>query len=75
MEKIISKAIVESYAKELLDNLEVDVAIAGAGPSGLVCGYYLAKNGVKTAIFERSLRIGGGMPGGGMMFNLSLIHI
>ncbi len=69
MEKIISKAIIESYTKELLDNLEVDVAIAGAGPSGLICGYYLAKNGVKTAIFERSLRIGGGMPGGGMMFN------
>ncbi|MCD6221944.1 thiazole biosynthesis protein [bacterium] len=69
VEKIISKAIVESYTKELLDNLEVDVAIAGAGPSGLICGYYLAKNGVKTAIFERSLRVGGGMPGGGMMFN------
>jgi len=69
VEKIISKAIVESYTKELLDNLEVDVAVVGAGPSGLICSYYLAKNGVKTAIFERSLRIGGGMPGGGMMFN------
>jgi len=69
VEKLISKAIVESYMNEVIDNLEVDVAIAGAGPSGLVCGYYLAKNGVKTAIFERSLRIGGGMPGGGMMFN------
>jgi len=69
VEKLISKAIVESYMNEVIDNLEVDVAIAGAGPSGVICGYYLAKNGVKTAIFERSLRIGGGMPGGGMMFN------
>lgn len=74
MEKVISKAIVENYMKEFIDNLEVDVAIAGAGPSGLICGYYLAKNGVKVAIFERSLRVGGGMPGGGMMFNKIVIQ-
>jgi ribulose 1,5-bisphosphate synthetase/thiazole synthase len=33
----------------------------------LFCGYYLAKNGIKTVIFERNLKVGGGMPGGGMM--------
>jgi len=40
-EVIISKAITESYTKELLDYMEVDVAIVGAGPSGLAAGYYL----------------------------------
>jgi thiamine thiazole synthase len=45
------------------------VAVAGAGPAGLATAYYLAKEGVKVVVFERQLRVGGGMPGGGMMFN------
>ncbi len=65
----ISKAITESFIKDFIDSMEVDVAIAGAGPAGMMAAYYLAKAGVKTAIFERQLRVGGGMPGGGMMFN------
>jgi len=73
-EVVISKAIVESYLKDLLDSLEVDVAIAGAGPSGMVAGYYLAKSKVKVAIFERKLSVGGGMWGGGMMFNRIVVQ-
>lgn len=69
MEKYITSAIIESYMKDLLDYTEVDVAICGAGPSGLLCGYYLAKAGLKVAIYERHLKVGGGMPGGGIMFN------
>lgn len=68
-EVIISRAIVESYMKDLLEATDVDVAIAGAGPSGLVTAYYLAKENRKVVVFERQLRVGGGMPGGGMMFN------
>jgi len=73
-EVTISRAITETFMKEFLDNLEVDVAVVGAGPSGLAAAYYLAKRGVKTAIVERSLRIGGGMPGGGMMFNTIVVQ-
>lgn len=65
----ISKAIIESYKDKLIESLNVDVAIVGAGPAGMCCGYYLAKAGKKTAIFERKLSVGGGMWGGGMMFN------
>lgn len=65
----ISRAITESFLKDFLEAMEVDVAIAGAGPSGLIAAYYLAKGGNKTTVFERQLRLGGGMPGGGMMFN------
>ncbi len=68
-EKIVTKAIIESYTEKLLSSLELDVAICGAGPSGLVAGYYLAKKGLRVAIFERKLSVGGGMWGGGMMFN------
>jgi thiazole biosynthesis enzyme len=68
-EVVISRAITESYMKDLLEAMEVDVAVAGAGPAGLVTAYYLAKDGIKVIVFERQLRVGGGMPGGGMMFN------
>jgi len=68
-EVIISHAIVESYMKDFMGAMEVDVAVAGAGPAGLVTAYYLAKEGIKVVVFERQLRVGGGMSGGGMMFN------
>lgn len=64
----ISRAILQSAFKELISNLNLDVGIAGAGPAGLTAGYYLAKRGRKVAIFERQLKYGGGMPGGGMLF-------
>jgi thiamine thiazole synthase len=65
----ITKAIIERYFKKFIDNLDQDVIIAGAGPAGLTTAYYLAKKGYKVSIFERKLSIGGGMWGGGMMFN------
>jgi len=66
---LISKGIVEGFFTKLLDNLELDVAVVGAGPSGLVAAYELAKAGYKTAIFEERNVPGGGIWGGGMMFN------
>lgn len=65
----ITSAIVENYFKKLNANLQTDVAVVGGGPSGLVAGYFLAKAGKKVALFERKLSLGGGMWGGGMMFN------
>lgn len=68
-EKVISLGIVEAYFEKLKNNLSLDVAIVGGGPSGLVAAYYLAKAGKKVALFERKLAPGGGMWGGAMMFN------
>jgi thiamine thiazole synthase len=68
-EVTISRAIITTYMNKLMDSLELDAAIVGGGPSGLVAGYYLARAGKKTALFESKLSIGGGMWGGGMMFN------
>ncbi|WP_010477803.1 sulfide-dependent adenosine diphosphate thiazole synthase [Thermococcus zilligii] len=70
----ISRAIVEAYFNDLLENLSLDVAIVGAGPSGMVAGYYLAKNGAKVAIFEKKLSIGGGIWGGAMGFNRVVVQ-
>ncbi|MCS7233320.1 MAG: sulfide-dependent adenosine diphosphate thiazole synthase [Synergistetes bacterium] len=66
---IISKAILESFFKKLVSSLELDVAIVGAGPSGLVASYELAKKNFKVAIFEERNTPGGGIWGGGIMFN------
>ena len=68
-EVVITKAIVERFSQKFLEYTEMDTAIVGAGPSGLVAAYFLAKAGKKVAIFERKLSVGGGMWGGGMMFN------
>ena len=71
---IVSRGIVEGYMEELLDYLHMDVAIGGGGPSGLTAGYYLAKAGLKVALFEKKLSMGGGMWGGGMMFNKIVVQ-
>ena len=65
----ISRAIIENFYKKFLEVLEVDVALVGAGPANLVCGTLLGQEGIKTALFESKLAPGGGMWGGGMMFN------
>lgn len=69
LEEKISGAITDSFFKKFREYLTVDVAIVGAGPSGLVAAYDLAKAGKKVAVFERKLAPGGGTWGGGMLFN------
>ncbi len=71
---VISKAIMESFMEEFVDYTDIDVAIGGGGPAGLTAGYYLARAGLKVALFERKLSIGGGMWGGGMMFNKIVVQ-
>jgi thiazole biosynthesis enzyme len=73
-ETIISRAIIESYLHDLLDSVESDVIIGGGGPSGLCASYYLAKKRYKVVLFERALKLGGGMPGGGIMFNRIVVQ-
>lgn len=69
IETQVSKGIINTYFEKLEKNLELDVAIVGGGPSGIVAAYYLAKAGVRVAQFDRKLSPGGGMWGGAMMFN------
>ncbi len=73
-ERIITRAIIENGTKKLLDSIENDVIIVGGGPSGLTAGYYLSKNGIKTTLFEKTLRVGGGMPGGGNGFPIIVVQ-
>lgn len=67
-EASITRAIMEGFFQDFLDDLRLDVAIAGAGPSGLTAARYLAQEGFRVAVFERNLYVGGGIWGGGMLF-------
>ena len=64
----ITRAIVDSAINDWLENLRVDVAIAGCGPSGMVAAKYLAEKNVNVVLFEKKLSVGGGMWAGGMLF-------
>lgn len=70
----ISKAIAEEYFEKLTGSLRSDVAVVGGGPSGLVAAYYLSAKGLKTTLFEKRLSLGGGIWGGGMMFNEVIVQ-
>ncbi len=73
-EVMISKAIIQTYHEILMDSLDLDVAIVGGGPAGLMAAYYLASLGRKTALFERKLSIGGGIWGGGIGYNVVVVQ-
>ncbi|MEM0352667.1 MAG: sulfide-dependent adenosine diphosphate thiazole synthase [Sulfolobales archaeon] len=69
LEERISRAIWRNTARDWLDLAKVDVAVVGAGPSGMTAAKYLAERGFKVVIFERRLSFGGGIGGGGMLLH------
>jgi thiamine thiazole synthase len=64
----VTRGIIERFTSDFLESLQLDVAIAGGGPSGMTAAYFLAMEGLNVAVFERNLHVGGGMWGGGMLF-------
>ena len=74
IETKVSAGIIRTYFEKMENALNLDVAIVGGGPSGIVAAYYLAKAGLRVAQFDRKLSPGGGMWGGAMMFNQIVIQ-
>ncbi len=68
MDLEVTKAITETWFRRLQENLDVDVAITGTGPSGLIAALRIAEAGYKVSMFESKLAPGGGMWGGAMLF-------
>jgi len=48
-----------SYVPEKKESTGKKVAIIGAGPSGLTCGYYLSNQGYEVKVFESAAEAGG----------------
>ena len=69
MDLEVTKAITDSWFLRLRDNLCLDVAIVGTGPSGLIAAIKIAEAGYKVSMFESKLAPGGGMWGGAMLFS------
>ena len=66
-EVVITRAIVEEFAKEFNEYVESDCIIIGGGPSGLVAGRDIARAGKKVVIIERNNYLGGGFWSGGYL--------
>jgi len=73
-EKDVTRALVREFARQFDEYVETDVLIAGAGPSGLICGKVLAENGVKVMIVERNNYLGGGFWIGGFLMNKVVVR-
>ena len=70
----VTRVIIETYFEKLKEATSVDVAICGGGPSGLVAAAHLSRRGMKVALFEKKLSLGGGMWAGGMFFNQIVVQ-
>jgi thiamine thiazole synthase len=68
-EKEVTRAIVRQFLEQFAEYAESDVIIIGAGPSGLMAGREIAKDGYKVLIVERNNYLGGGFWIGGYLMN------
>lgn len=65
----ITKAIVNDFYEKFSSAIRSDVVIVGGGPSGLVAGRDLAKQGLNVVIIESNNYLGGGFWIGGYLMN------
>lgn len=71
---VVTRTIFERFSREFQGCFDVDIAVAGGGPAGLIAAKYLANAGKKVVLFERKLSVGGGMWGGGMTFPVIVVQ-
>lgn len=65
----ITRAIATEFNDVLLDRVESDVIIIGAGPAGLTASRELSNMGFKVLVIEQNNYLGGGYWLGGYMMN------
>ena len=73
-EKDVTRAILEEFHTNMLEHVQTDCIIVGAGPSGLVLAAETARAGVKSLILESNNYLGGGFWIGGFFMNTITVH-
>lgn len=73
-EKKAAKSILDASKEFWAELLNLDVAIAGAGPSGLTAARYLAEKNLHVAVFEQHLPVGGGTWGKGTEYSEMIVE-
>lgn len=68
-DKDVTRAILRNFIDDLEEYVSSDVIIVGAGPSGLICGRELAREGRRVLLIERNNYLGGGFWIGGFLMN------
>lgn len=68
-EAAVTKAIISEFMGELLEHIESDVIVVGAGPSGLTAAMDMANSGLKVVVIESNNYLGGGFWAGGYLMN------
>lgn len=70
----ISDIIISEYFKDFRNALCADVIVCGAGPAGMYSAYRLSRKNIKVVLVEKMLSLGGGIWGGGMLFNKIVVQ-
>ncbi len=65
----VTRAILRNFVDDLEEYVSSDVIVVGAGPSGLICGRELAREGKRVLLIERNNYLGGGFWIGGFLMN------